>query len=68
MTAPPTWRDLGRRAARLGMTLHYGDHAAWLWLDEVQTFSAESWYGHRRDRAILRAAVAAALEQMGARR
>lgn len=57
MTTPPTWRDLGRRARRIGATLQQGRHEAVL-------------VGIDRDRhaIILRTAVAAALEQLEAGR
>lgn len=63
MTAPPTWRDLGLRARRLGVKLEHGPHEARVSCAfDWNTFT--SWLGHRADQVILRTAIAAALEQL----
>lgn len=63
MTAPPTWRDLGRRARQLGLRLAHGRHGAWL-RGRDYYLGIDSWVTHRADAIILRTAVAAALEQL----
>lgn len=62
MTAPPTWRDLGRRARRLGASISY------LNIGRVELARFASWTSPRADSIILRTAVAAALQQPEARR
>lgn len=64
MTTPPTWRDLGRRARRLGRTMQAGEHTARI----VGHLYVESWLNRRKASIILRTAVAAALEQLEAGR
>lgn len=52
MTAPPTWRDLGRRARRQGLGLYHDKHQAQI-LSRIAPH-------------ILRSAVAAALDHLEA--
>jgi hypothetical protein len=71
-TTPPTWRDLGRRARRLGLVMNHGRHEATL-LGPASTGSIDcrfiSWTRtDGADAIILRTAVAAALEQLETRR
>lgn len=69
MNLPPTWRDLGRRARRLGMTLSHGPHDAMLFANgRMEMARVASWLCRRADAIILRTAVAAALEQLYRRR
>lgn len=78
MTPPPTWRDLGRRARRLGINLQHGRHEASLVgpsLDHPRQDVAPtdcrfvSWTTcNAADSIILRTAIAAALEQLEAGR
>lgn len=69
-TAPPTWRDLARRAARFGITIKHGRHEARLrgelsGPDGVELrFSSWTDAGPRLDGKAMRAAIAAALEQL----
>ena len=61
---PPTWRELERRARRLGLAIEHGLHEAQLYGADMEVvFGAGSWLGRRADALILRTAVAAALEQ-----
>lgn len=65
-TDPPTWRDLGRRARRLGVKLQHGPHEAALVsraIRPIEFCRFRSWLGGT-DSHILRTAVAAALEQL----
>ena len=65
--ATPTWRELGRRARRLGIRIEHGRHEAsmrgpdWLECRFVLWATAD-------DSIALRAAIAATLEQLEARR
>lgn len=61
---PPTWRALAARARRLGWTMQAGEHTARI----VGHLYVESWLSRRKSSIILRTAVAAALEQLEARR
>lgn len=64
MTAPPTWRDLTRRAARLGVTLSNDEHIARVIEGGCTVFHFATWLGRRADARILRMAVDAALREM----
>lgn len=67
---PPTWRALAARARRLGVNVDHGRHEASLFREaDAIDCRFTSWTGsNAADSIILRTAVAAALEQLEARR
>lgn len=67
MKPPPTRRALSARARRLGVLVDYGPHEAGI-TAHASVAHFTSWLGRRRDSIVLRSAVAAALEQLEARR
>lgn len=70
MTTPPTWRALAARARRLGIKVDHGRHEAAIFdPDQSKECRFVSWTGsNATDAIILRSAIAAALEQLEARR
>lgn len=68
MSDLPTWRTLAARARQVRATIEGGDHEAAVHRatnsGRVEIARFRSWLGRRKSDVILRAAVAAALEQM----
>lgn len=65
---PPTWRELKARARAKGLRIVHGRHQATVCRGAEVRAGFASWTSRRGDRIILRTAVAAALEQLEARR
>ena len=68
MKPPPTWRALAARARRKGAAVSHGRHEAVLLRPRGEVARFASWISRKADSIILRTSIAAALEQLEARR